>query len=151
MVATLDNGIEKIEPINMTTKIGSISTTLLVDSGSACIILDTPLATRIAKSSLEAIWVSEMDKPQLRTLSNPIEAKSNIRTPVTSNGWLITDAELKVVAQEQIGKCSRGRTLTQKFKKHVQSSTGNGLYDFDYSGGMTIWLLHSTMISKKLN
>ena len=75
MVATLDNGIEKIEPIKMTTKIGSISTTLLVDSGRACSILDTPLATRIAKSSPEAKWVSKMDKPQLRTLSNPIEAK----------------------------------------------------------------------------
>ena len=97
MVATLDNDIEKIELINMTTQIGSFSTTLLVDSRSACSILDTSLATRVAKSSPEATWVSEMDKPQLSTLSNPIEAKSNIRTQVTSNGWHITDAGFKDV------------------------------------------------------
>ena len=97
MVAKLDNDIEKIEAINMTTTNGSFSTTLLVDSGRACSILDTSFATRVARSSPEAIWVSEMDKPQLRTLSNPIEAKSNIRTPVTSNGWHITDAGLKDV------------------------------------------------------
>ena len=39
-VAVIKNAVEKVEPLNMPIKIGNINTTLLVDSGSACTILN---------------------------------------------------------------------------------------------------------------
>ena len=44
-LALIENDIEKIEPLNMPIKIGNISTTLLVDSGSSCSILNWSLAS----------------------------------------------------------------------------------------------------------
>ena len=43
MVALIQNDIEKIEPLNMLIKVGNISTTLLVDSESACSIINQSL------------------------------------------------------------------------------------------------------------
>ena len=40
-VALIQNDIAKIEPLNMPFKISNISTTHLVDSGSACSILNS--------------------------------------------------------------------------------------------------------------
>ena len=39
-VAVIENALEKIEPLNMRIKIGNINTTMLVDSGSGCSILN---------------------------------------------------------------------------------------------------------------
>ena len=39
-VAVIENTVEKVEPLNMPIKIGNLNTTLLVDSGSACSILN---------------------------------------------------------------------------------------------------------------
>ena len=39
-VAVIENSVEKVEPLNMPIKIANINTTLIVDSGSACIIFN---------------------------------------------------------------------------------------------------------------
>ena len=44
-VALIENAVENVEPLNMPIKIGNINTTLLVDSGSACSILNRSLAS----------------------------------------------------------------------------------------------------------
>ena len=44
MAATIHNELAKIEHLDMAIKIGSTSTTLLIDSGSACSILNQSLA-----------------------------------------------------------------------------------------------------------
>ena len=46
-VALIENDITKIEPLIMPIKIGNISNTLLVDSGSACSILNRSLALQV--------------------------------------------------------------------------------------------------------
>ena len=64
----------------MPVKIGNISTTLLVDSGSACSIQNSLLTSQVVKSSPYAIWIHEKVSPQLRTFSNEpihIGRKSN--------------------------------------------------------------------------
>ena len=65
----------------MPIKIGNISTTLLVDSGSACSILDRSLLTQVLKSSPHAVWIHEKVSPQLK-----------------SNGWTSNSATVTVVA-----------------------------------------------------
>ena len=66
-VALIENGIEKIEPLNMPIKIGNISTTLLVDSESACSILNQSLPTQVVKRSSHAVCIHEKVSPQLGT------------------------------------------------------------------------------------
>ena len=46
-VAMIETAVEKVEPLNMPPKIGKIITTLLVDSGSACSILQGSLASQV--------------------------------------------------------------------------------------------------------
>ena len=46
-VALNENDIEKIEPLSMPIKIGNITTTLLVDSGSPCSILNRSLTSQV--------------------------------------------------------------------------------------------------------
>ena len=84
----------------MPTKIGNVSITLL-DSGSDCSIFDKLLETRRVHRNSQAIRVSKMNKPQLRTFSNEtIQTKGRIRTPVTINGWLIPVAGITVLADD---------------------------------------------------
>ena len=64
-VAVIENGVEKVEPLNMPVKIGNINTTLLVDSGSACSILNRSLALQVVQSSPRAFWINETVTPQL--------------------------------------------------------------------------------------
>ena len=49
-VALNENGKAKIEPLNMLIKIGNFSTTLLVNSGSACSILNRSLVSQVVKA-----------------------------------------------------------------------------------------------------
>ena len=82
MGAAIHNDLEKIVPLNVPIKIGNISTTLLVDYGSACTIWNQSLETRVVNSNLHEILARETFKPQLRTFSNEliqIEEKSNSR------------------------------------------------------------------------
>ena len=58
-VATIETVVEKVEPLNMPLKIGNIKTTLLVDSGSACSILNHSLASQVVQSSPCAFWIKE--------------------------------------------------------------------------------------------
>ena len=86
-VALIENNIAKIEPLNMPIKIGNITTTLLVDSGSACGILNRSLALQVVKSSLRGFWIHGKASPQLSTFSNkPIHIEGKIQSTVTSNG-----------------------------------------------------------------
>ena len=72
----------------MSIKIGNISTIFLVDSGSACIILNQSLASQVVKSSPHAISIHEKVSGHLRTFSNePIHIEGKIQTRITSNGW----------------------------------------------------------------
>ena len=54
-VALIENDIAKIEHLNMPIEIDNISTTLLVDSGSACTILSRSLASQVVKNNPHAI------------------------------------------------------------------------------------------------
>ena len=54
----------------MPIKIFNISTTLLVDSGSACSILNRSLAKQVVTSSPHAVGIHDKISPQLITFSN---------------------------------------------------------------------------------
>ena len=82
----------------MLIKIANISTTLLVDSGSACSIFKRSLLSQVVESSPQAIWIHEKVSQKLRTFSNePIYIKGKIQTPITSNGWTLNSAIFTVV------------------------------------------------------
>ena len=99
MVAVIENAVEKVEPLNMPIRIGNINTTLLVDSGSACGVLNHLLASRVVKGSPRAFWIGEKVSSQIRTLSNePIQVEGKIQSPVTSKGWTSDSATFTVVA-----------------------------------------------------
>ena len=90
-VALIEDDVVKIEPLNMPIKIGNISTTLLVDSGSACSILYRSLATQVINCSPHSVWIQEKISQQLRTFSNePFHIEVKIQTPIKSNGWTLT-------------------------------------------------------------
>ena len=98
MVALIQNEIAKKEPLNMPMKIGNISTTLLVDSGSACTILNRYLLSRVVGSSPHVFWIHDNANPQLRTiLKEPIRIEGKIQAPVPSNGWTSESATFTVV------------------------------------------------------
>ena len=83
----------------MPIKTGNTTTTLLVDSGSACSILNRSLASQVVKGSPQAFWTHEKSSPQLRTFSNkPIHIDGKIQSPITSNGWTFDSATFTVVA-----------------------------------------------------
>ena len=87
-VAVIENAVEKVEPLNMPINIGSSSTTLFVESGSACSTLNRYLASRVVQSSPCAFWISKRTSPQLRTFSNePIKVEGKIQSPISSHGW----------------------------------------------------------------
>ena len=54
-VATIETAVEEVEPLNMPLKIGNINTTILVDSGSACSILNRSLASRGGTKQLSRV------------------------------------------------------------------------------------------------
>ena len=66
-VAMIETAVEKVEPLNMPLKIGNVNTTLLVDSGSACSILNHSLASQVVQSSPRAFWIHESTPPQPTT------------------------------------------------------------------------------------
>ena len=83
----------------MPIKIGNITITVLVDSGSACIILSRSLASQVVKSSKGAFQVHEKASPQLMTFSNePIHIERKMQSPITSKGWTFDSATFTVVA-----------------------------------------------------
>ena len=99
-VAVIENAIEKVEPLNMPIKIGNLNTTLLVDSGIACSILNRSLALQVVQSSPRAFWINEKVSPQLRTFSNePIQVEAKIQSPIASKGWTCDSATFTVVAE----------------------------------------------------
>ena len=99
MVAVIENFVEEFEPLKRPIKIGNITTTLLVDSGSACSILNRSLAPQGVQSCLCAFWISEKVFPQLWTFSNEsIHVEGNTQSSITSNGWTFDSATFTVVA-----------------------------------------------------
>ena len=121
-VAVIQNAVEKVEPLNMPLKVGNINTTLLVDSGSACSILNRSLASRVVQSSPRAFWISEKVSPQLRTISNePIQVEGKIQSPITSKGWTCDSATFTVVADGL--KSPIGRALFERLGLAVTQST----------------------------
>ena len=98
-VAMIETAVENVEPLNMPLKIGNVNTTLLVDSGSACSILNHSLALQVVQSSPRAFWIHESTPPQLRNFSNePIQVEGKIQAPVTSKDWACDTANFTVVA-----------------------------------------------------
>ena len=98
-VAMIETVLEKVEPLNMPLKIGNINTKLLVDSGSACSILNHSLASQVVQSSPRAFWIDETVPPQLRIFSNEhIQVEGKIQAPKTSKGWACDSATFTVVA-----------------------------------------------------
>ena len=98
-IAMIETAVEKVGPLNKPLKIGNINTTLLVDSGSACSILNHSLASQVVQSSPRALWIAETVPPKLRTFSNePIQVEGNIQAPITRKGWVYDSAAFTVVA-----------------------------------------------------
>ena len=98
-VAVIENAVEKVEPLNMPVKIGNMNTSLLVDSGSACSILNRSLASQVVQSSPRAFWINEAVTPQLRSFSNELtQVEGKIQAPITSKGWTCDVAIFTVVA-----------------------------------------------------
>ena len=121
-VAVIQNAVEKVEPLNIPVKIGNINTTLLVDSGSACSILNRSLASQVVQSSLRAYWINETVSPQLQTFSNePIQVEGKIQSPITRKGWICDAAIFTVVADGL--KSLIGRDLFDKLGLAVTQST----------------------------
>ena len=99
MFAMIENAVEKVEPLNMPIKIGNISTTLLVDSGSACSNLNRSFASQVVQVIPRAFWIREKTSPQLRTFSNePVQVEGKIQCQITSNSWTCDTATFTVVA-----------------------------------------------------
>ena len=109
----------------MPIKIGNISTTLLVDTGSACSNLNRSLTSQVVRSSPHAFLVHDNAIPQLRTFSNePIHIEDKIQAPVSSNGWTSHSATFTIVANGL--KSLIGRDLFDQLGLAVtQSSSGN--------------------------
>ena len=121
-VAMIETAVEKVEPLIMPLKIGNINTTLLVDSGSACSILNPSLASQVVQSSPRAFWIDEMVPPQLRIFSNePIQVEGKIQAPITSKGWACDSATFTVVADGL--KSLIGRDLFDQIGLAVTQST----------------------------
>ena len=105
----------------MPIKIGNINTTLFVDSGSACSILNRSLASQVVQGSLRAFWISQKTSPQLRTFSNEtIKVKGKIQCPITSSGWTCDSATFTVIADGL--KSLIGRDLFDQFGLAVTQS-----------------------------
>ena len=118
----IETAVEKVEPLNMPLKIGNVNTTLLVDSGSACSILNHSLASQVVHRSPRALWVKKTTPPQLRTFSNePIQVKGKIQAPITSKGWACDSATFTVVADGL--KSLIGRDLFAQLGLAVTQST----------------------------
>ena len=132
-VALTENGKAKIEPLNMLIKFGNFSTTLLVNSGSACSILNRSLASQVVKSSPHAFWIHEKVSPQLKKFSNePIHIEGKIQSANTSNGW--TSATFTVVVEGL--KSLIGRALFDQLVLVVTQSSslkGNLVNNFSSS------------------
>ena len=123
-VAVIENAVEKVEPLNMPIKIGKISVTLLVDSGSACSNLNRSLASQVVQSSPCIFWFSEKASTQLRTFSNePIQVEGKIQSSITSNGWTCDSATFIVVADGL--KSLIGRDLFDQLGLAVTQSTSH--------------------------
>ena len=121
-VAMIETAVAKVEPLNMSLKIGNVNTTLLVDSGSACSILNRSLASQVVQSSSRAFWIHETTPPQLRTFSNePIQVEGKIQAPITSKGWACDSATFTVVADGL--KSLIGRDLFDQLGLAVTQST----------------------------
>ena len=121
-VAVIENAVEKIKILNMPIKIGNLNTTLLVDSGSACSILNRSLASQVAQSSPRAFWINEKVSPQLRTFANePIQVEGKIQSPIASKGWTCDSAIFTVVAEGL--KSLIGRDLCDQCCLAVTQST----------------------------
>ena len=128
-VAMIETAVEKVEPLNMPLKIGNVNTTLLVDSGSACSILNHSLALQVVQSSRRAFWIHESTPPQLRNFWNePIQVAGKIQAPVTSKGWACDTANFTVVADGLKSFIGRDKTFPSlvsrigRSKSHVAKS-----------------------------
>ena len=118
-VAMIETALEKVEPLNMPLKIRNVNTTLLVDSGSACSILNHEYFW-IHESC--AFWIHESIPPQLRNFSNePIKVEGKIQAPVTSKGWACDTANFTVVADGS--KSLIGRDLFDQLGLAVTQSS----------------------------
>ena len=121
-VAMIETAVEIVEPLNMPLKIGNINTTLHVESGSACSILNRSLASQVVQSSPRAFWIDETVPPQLLTFSNePIQVEEKIQAPITSKGWACDSATFTVVADGL--KSLIGRDLFDHLGLAVTQST----------------------------
>ena len=121
-VTMIETAVEKVEPLNMPLKIGNVNITLLMDSGSACSILNRSLASQVVQSSPRAFWINETAPPQLWTFSNePIQVEGKIQAPITSKGWPCDSATFTVVADGL--KSLIGRDLFAQLGLAVTQST----------------------------
>ena len=72
-VAVIENAVEKVEPLNMSIKMGNLNTTLLVDSGSACSILNQAVLalSGLTNKCPHNFGPFQMNQSRLRESNNP--------------------------------------------------------------------------------
>ena len=124
MVAKLHNYLENIEPFSMPIKIVNISTTLLVDSGTTCSILNKSLAAQIVSRNPYAICVCKINKPQLQKfLSELIQIEVKIQTPKTYVSCLVVADGLKPLygrdLSDQLGHAVTKSSSEQGDQKNI--------------------------------
>ena len=99
-VATIstDNNAREVEPVNLNICIGNTSTKALVDSGSACTIINKILANVVVSDCKESFWVRSPEMHELKTFSNDlIKTIGAIKISVKCNDWVATGVNVIVV------------------------------------------------------
>ena len=113
----------------MPIKIGSITTTLLVDSGSAFSILNPSLASQVVKSSPRLFWNQEKVCPQLRTFANePIHIEGKIQSPFTSKPFTdVADGLKSLIGRDFFDQLELAVTQSSSSKGNVVNNISSSL------------------------
>ena len=82
-------------------RIGNTETKKLVDSGSACTIINKNLAYAVVSNSQKSYWVKSPDNLDLKTFSNKlIKTICVLNTSVKRNDWAADKVNVTVVEDD---------------------------------------------------
>ena len=87
-----------VEAINLPVTFGNTATTVLVDSGSVCTIINESLAASIVSQDSNSKWIREANPKKLKTFSNePIHKLGILQISIQSNNWYPNPIEIQDV------------------------------------------------------
>ena len=117
-VSSADSTIS-VEAINLPVVFGNTATNVLVDSSSACTIINESLADSINSQDQNSKWIREANPKQLKTFSNePIQTLGILQTSIRSNNWYANLIEIQVVTDGPL----LGRDLFPALGLSIQQS-----------------------------